>query len=124
MNAKRLALVGIMSGCAVFLCIFLLQISSGNPFPLQSALIMLPAFAVYGFGYAFSYPLFKNWLAKVAGVSGTLVFWGIISQLVFRRGFFLGFFLASFFLVGFVGLAYLPGIFIGIKRLITERSAA
>ena len=118
MNAKMQAMLGIVSGCAVCFCIFLLASNSDRPLPPQQCLNMMPFFAIYGFGYAFSGPLFKRWLCKVAGISGKIVFWGIIGQLLARRGFFLGLFLAFFVFAGFVGLAYLPGIFIGIRRLI------
>jgi hypothetical protein len=120
MSAKMQGLLGAILGCAVFFLIFHYK---GGPPSRQEAFAVLPAFAVFGFGYAFSLDILKRWLTKVAGVSGDIVFWSVLSQLVWRRGIFFGLFLIFFLFACAVGLAYLPGIVTGIKRIAQEGRA-
>ncbi len=122
MTAKKQALLGVVGGALLTVVIVLVgtadQPDSRNLLPMAVPLGMF-----YGFGYAFSGPTLKKWLMWAAGASGTIATWALVSQLFFRRGLFLGLILCMFLFIAAAGLAYLPGIFIGIRRIWQESRA-
>ncbi len=119
MTAKKQALLGIAAGALLAVVIVLVG-AADRPASTNLLPMAVPLGMFYGFGYAFSGPILKKWLIWAAGASGTIATWALVSQLLFRRGLFLGLFLSLFLISAAVGLAYIPGLFIGIRRMWQE----
>lgn len=112
MSAKVKAFIGVVIGCLSSIGIY---IYTNNIVTLYA----MPAFALYGFGYAFSFDILKSWLAKAARASSDIAFMSLIFQIIAGRGLFLGLFICIMIFSCAIGLAYLPGIFIGLKALLS-----
>lgn len=119
MTAKQQALLGVIGGVLITTVSIIIGLTDRSAL-WPTLAIGIPMGIIYGFGYAFSWEILKKWLSSAAGASGTIAFWAIISQLLFRRGLFLGLIICIFLIAGAIGLAYLPGIFIGIRRIWRE----
>ena len=121
MTAKKQALIGMVGGVIVT-CACIIGLSDRSALGRTLA-IGVPMGMIYGFGYVFSVPVMKKWVAWAAGVSSSLALGALFSQLFFRRGLISGLFLSVFLVAAAVALAYIPGIFIGIRRLRDEARA-
>lgn len=117
MKAKYQALLGGIVGAGIGICCAFV---SGH----DELLHILPVFALYGVGYAFSWDVVKRWLCKAAGASGELAFWGLIVQLLAGRGLLPCLFICFLLFAGAIGFAYLPGLFIACKRIYAESKQA
>ena len=119
MTAKKQALIGMVGGVIVTWACIIAGLSDRSALGPTLA-IGVPMGMLYGFGYIFSLPIIKKWGAWAAGVSGSIAFSALVSQLFFRRGLITGLFISIMLLVCSVGFAYIPGIFIGIKAIWNE----
>lgn len=124
MTAKTQALIGItigaIGGAAAYFRVGLPQ----HHYPIGMLVPFMLVGILYGFGYIFSGPVLKKWVSWAIGASCSVITFSILLQLFTRRGLFGGLFVAIFLLAGSVGLAYIPGIFIGIRRLREKEEVA
>ena len=74
----------------------------------------------FGFGYAFGWRFAKSWLAKALGVAAVGSFASILFSRDRRSGFMGAFIITTICLSCALGLAYLPGIFVGVRDIIRE----
>ena len=120
MSATRKGKIGAIIGLIIMA--FIALVLTINDVTMWPIFFIYPIIgAIYGFGFAFGWPLAKRWLAKSFGFAAGV---GIFTMLLSRnreQGCMWGFFMFILILSFGVGLAYLPGIYIGIKEIIAEK---
>lgn len=76
--------------------------------------------AIAGFGYAFGLKLGIKWCSKAMGVAGATSIIAILFSKDRRNGFLLSFMIFILVISFTIGIAYLPGIFMGIRQIKEE----
>lgn len=85
------------------------------------AIIMIPCFMLYAFGYAFGWKRCKGFVANVAKVSADLAFIAIVVQLITGKGLGRGLMIAMGIFGFSIGIVWIPGVVWGIKQVLEER---
>ena len=129
MRASKKGLIGAIAGAV--LCGVLMGFAgwelwqqSGDWEGLLLPLMGLPLGAVLGFGYAFGWPTARRWCARACGVAAVGSFFAILLSRNRTSGLLRALFFTIFCFSMALGLAYLPGICIGIRAIWREHRAA
>lgn len=87
---------------------------------LMMGLFLAIVGAIGGFGYAFGLKLGVKWCGSVMGVAGATSIIAILFSKDRRNGFLLSFMIFILVISFTIGIAYLPGIFMGIRQIKEE----
>lgn len=88
---------------------------------IVQAVVMVPCFMLYAFGYAFGWKKCKGFVASMAKVGADVAFFYIIVQLITGKGLGKGLIIAILIFSFSIGIIWIPGIVIGIKQILSER---
>lgn len=79
--------------------------------------------SIAGFGYAFGLKLGIKWCGSAMGVAGATSIFAILFSKDRRNGFLISFMIFILVISFTIGIAYLPGIFMGISQIRREKKA-
>lgn len=90
---------------------------------LMMGLFLVVIGIIAGFGYAFGLKLGVKWCGKAMGVAGATSIIAILFSKDRRNGFIVSLLIFTFVFSFTIGIAYLPGIFMGIRQIKEEARA-
>lgn len=121
MKAKTKGILGACIGGAVGIIGGICLASTEG---IQTGFMMVLFLAVLGliggFGYAFGLKLGVKWCGKAMGVAGATSLFAILFSKDRRNGFLISFIIFMLVFSFTIGIAYLPGIFMGIRQIKEE----
>lgn len=121
MKAKTKGILGVSIGGAIGIIGGICFASTeGIGAGLTMGLFLAIVGAIGGFGYAFGLKLGIKWCSKAMGVAGATSIIAILFSKDRRNGFLLSFMIFILVISFTIGIAYLPGIFMGIRQIKEE----
>ena len=132
MSAKKKAVVGIVIGIIVCIGLEIVMITqfseTGRPMEFGTIAItsvaMIFGGALFGFGYAFGMGIGIRWLRNIFGVAAGVSVISVIFSRNKSQSTLVALFTMVLIIACCLGVAYIPGIVIGIRDIIRENKIA